>query len=75
MIIGEDTQIEAACNYIKILEKFYLANLRAEPGKTVLFPKSADIAGLIWERGGYIKVSPHRRSSLLNTKEDDIKTV
>ena len=75
IIIGGKTQLETAHNYIRILEKFYLANLRAEPGKTIIFPKSADIAGWIWERGGYIKVSLHRRSSLLNTKEEDIKTV
>ena len=75
VIIGGDTQSEAAHNYIKILEKLYLANLRAEPGKIIIFPKSADILGWIWEKGGFIKVSPHRRSSLLNTKEEDIKTV
>ena len=75
IIIGGDTQLEAAHIYIRILEKLYLANLRAEPGKTIIFPKSADISGWIWEKGGYIKVSPHRRSSLLNTREEDIKTV
>ena len=75
VIIGGDTQLEAAHNYIKILEKLYLANLRVEPGKTIRFSKSADISGWIWEKGGYIKVSMHRRSSLLNTKEEDIKTV
>ena len=75
MIIGGATQLEAAKNYIRILEKLYLANLRAEPHKTVIFPKSADISGWIWKRGGFISVSPHRRSSLLNTKEEDIKTV
>ena len=45
MIIGGATQLEAAKNYIQILEKLYLANLRAEPHKTVIFPKSADISG------------------------------
>ena len=75
VIIGGDTQLEAARNYIGILEKLYLANLRAEPGKTIIFPKSADISGWIWEKGGFLKVSPHCRSSLLNTKEEDIKTV
>ena len=45
MIIGGATQLEAAENYIRILEKLYLANLRAEPHKTVIFPKSADISG------------------------------
>ena len=75
VIIGGDTQLEGAQNYNRILKKLYLANLRAEPNKTVIFPESADIVGWIWERGGYIKVSPHRRSSLLNIKEEDIKTV
>ena len=75
IIIGGDNQLEAAKNYIRVLEKLHLANLRAEPGKTVIFPKSADISGWVWEKGGFLKVSPHRRSSLLNTKEEDIKTV
>ena len=75
IIIGGQTQLEAAQNYIRILEKFYLANLRAEPEKTIIFPKTADISGWIWEKGGYISVSPHRRNSLINTKEEDIKTV
>merc|ERR1711867_351277 len=46
-----------------------------KPGKTIIFPKSADISGWVWEKGRFLKVSPHRRSSLLNTKEEDIKTV
>ena len=67
--------MEAAQNYVKILEELYLVNLRAEPEKTIIFPKSADISGWIWEKGGFIKVSPHRRNSLINTKEEDLKTV
>ena len=67
--------LEAAQNYIKILEKFYLSNLRVEPEKTIIFPKTADISGWIWEKGGYISVSPHHRNSLINTKEEEIKTV
>ena len=75
IIVGGATQIEAARNYILILEKLHLANLRAEPNKTLIFPKSTDIAGWIWHEGGYISVSPHRRSSLMNTKEEDITKV
>ena len=59
IIIGGNSQLEAAQNYIRILEKLYQANLRAEPEKTIIFPKSADISGWIWEKGGFIKVSPH----------------
>ena len=46
-----------------------------EPNKTIFFPKSADIAGWIWQEGGFLSVSPHRRSSLLNTKEEHITKV
>ena len=75
IIIGGATQLEAARNYILILQKLHLANLRVEPNKTLTFPKSADIAGWIWHEGGYISVSPQRRSSLINTKEKDITKV
>merc|ERR1711867_227582 len=70
IIIGGDDQYDCAKNYVRILEKLFLANLRAEPGKTIIFPKSVDISGWVWEKGGFLKVSPHRRSSLLNTKEE-----
>ena len=36
IIIGGQTQLEAAQNYIRILEKFYLANLRAKPEKIII---------------------------------------
>ena len=75
IIIGGQDQLEAAKNYIQILEKFHLSNLRAEPEKTIIFPETADISGWIWKKGGYISVSPHRRNSLINTEEDDIQTV
>ena len=75
IIIGGQDQLEAARNYIRILEKFDLSNLRAEPEKTIIFPEKADISGWIWEKGGFISVSPHRRNSLINTKEEDIRTV
>ena len=72
IIIGGQDQMEAINNYIQILEKFHLSNLRAEPEKTIIFPETADISGWVWKKGGYISVSPHRRNSLINTEEDDI---
>ena len=39
IIVGGNTQLEAATNYIKIIEKLFLANLRVEPTKTLIFPK------------------------------------
>ena len=38
IIIGGATQLEAARNYILVLEKLHLANLRVEPNKTLIFP-------------------------------------
>ena len=58
IIIGGDTQEQTIKNYAHILEKLYLANMRVEPGKTIIFPKSVDIAGWIWENG-HLSVSPH----------------
>ena len=62
IIIG-DTQAQAANNYIRVLHKLFLANLRVEPQKVIIFPESADIAGWIWKKGGTLSVSPHRKNS------------
>ena len=75
IIIGGQTQVEAIKNYLHIIHKLYLANLRIEPSKTHIFPQTADLAGWYWKQGGFIEPSPHRRSSLLNTREEDIKKV
>ena len=61
VIIGGQTQIEAARNYVRVLRKLSLTNLKAEPEKINIFPVSADIAGWYWKRGGYLSVSPHRQ--------------
>ena len=50
IVIGGDTQLEAAQNYARLLNKLHLANLRVEPQKVVIFPDSADIAGWIWKK-------------------------
>ena len=42
IIIGGDTQLQTANNYIRILNKLELANLQAKPQKVVLFPESAE---------------------------------
>ena len=75
IIIGGDTQIQAANNYICVLHTLFLANLRVEPQKVVIFPESTDIAGWIWKKGGTLSVSPHRKNSLMNMKEHNITKV
>ena len=75
IIIGGDNRLEAAKNYIWILEKMSLANMKVEPNKTIIFLKSVNIAGWIWQQGGFLSLSPHRKSSLINTKEEEITKV
>ena len=62
-------------NYIRVLSKLDLANLRVEPQKVNIFPESVDIMGWIWKRGGYLSVSLHRRNSLMNVRQDNISKV
>ena len=49
--------------------------MKITPEKTHIFPKSVDVLGWIWKQGGFLKPSPHRTSSLHNTKVNDIKKV
>merc|ERR1712240_880901 len=75
IIIGGNTQTQSANNYIRVLHKLFLANLRVEPLKVIIFPESADIAGCIWKKGGTLSVSPHRKNSLINMEEHSITKV
>ena len=75
LIIGGDNQEDAARNYIRILHKFHLANLKVEPEKTNIFPDSCDVAGWIWKKGGFLEVLPHRKSSILTARQDQITKV
>ena len=72
IVIGGDTQLQAAHNYVSVLNKLHLANLRVEPRKVVIFPESTDIAGWIWKKGGTLTVSPHRKNSLTTIKQQNI---
>ena len=75
VVVGGDTQLEAAENYFKVLTKLFNANLKITPEKTHIFPESADILGWVWRQGGHLEASPHRKFALCNTKREDIKTV
>ena len=75
IVIGGENQMEAARNYVRVLQKLDLANLKVEPQKVNIFPESADIAGWVWCRGGYLTVSPHQQNSLKNVRQDSIKKV
>ena len=75
VVVGGDTQEEAAANYYRVLSKLHLANIKITPDKTTIFPKSADILGWVWKEGGYLEASEHRKFALTNTKVEDIKKV
>ena len=75
LYIGGETQVETATNYTRILAKMKNANLKIAPEKAFIFPKSVDVLGWVWTRGGFLKPSSHRTSSLLNTTTEDIKKV
>ena len=61
-----------AANYIRILKKIALADLKVSPAKTKIFPQDASMLGWVWKMGGYLEASPHRKCSLVNAKEEDI---
>ena len=75
VVVGGKTKEEAAINYIRVLGKLHDANLKVTPEKTVIFPKSTEMLGWIWEEGGRLKANPHRTLALSNTRIEDIKTV
>ena len=43
IVIGGDSQMEAARSYIRVLRKLDLANLKVEPQKVNIFPQSAQL--------------------------------
>ena len=64
VVVGGKTKEEAAINYIRVLGKLHDANLKVTPEKTVIFPKSTEMLGWIWEEGGRLKANPHRTLAL-----------
>ena len=75
IMIGGDTQLETAKNYIRVLQKLALANVCIKPQKFVIILESANIAGWIWKKGGFLSVSPHRKNALMNMREHNISKV
>ena len=67
--IGGDTQEETAANYITILQKLSLTNLKLISKKTYIFPTQADILGWVWRQGGKLEPSPHRKNALSNIRQ------
>ena len=64
--LGGNTEQETAGNYKRVIEKLAKANMKIMPEKT------ADILGWVWQEGGQLSASPHRKLALINTKIEDI---
>ena len=62
IVIGGVDQEQAFETYKQIIYKCDKANLKVEPARTHMFPDSADIAGWIWKKGGFLQVLPHRKT-------------
>ena len=60
LIIGGDSQREAAHRYVRVIHKLHLANLKVELEKTSIFSESCDMGGWVWKTGGFLEPSPHR---------------
>ena len=56
-------------------KNFIWQTWRLHQKKTHIFPKQADVLGWVWEQGGFLKASPHRKLALTNTTVNDIKKV
>ena len=72
---GGETLDEAIENFDNLLTTINNNNLKLSPAKTVLFPKQVDILSWVWNQGGYLSPSPHRRQALADTTTDNITTI
>lgn len=72
LIIGGDNQREAAHNYKTNIYKLFLANIKVEPEETKIIPECCDITSWVWRKGGILEASLHRKSSILNTRQDHV---
>ena len=75
LFIGGETVEEALKNFEEMLQVCDENNLKLSPSKTIMFPISVDIMSWIWNQGGTLSPSPHRKKALSMITESDLKTV
>ena len=66
---------EAITNFELLVTTLNNNNLKISPSKTYLFPKQVDILSWVWNQGGYLTPSPHRKQALADIATEDIKTI
>ena len=75
-IFAGGTDIEEAINNFGLLiTTLNKNNLKISPSKTVLFPSQVDILSWVWNEGGYLSPSPHRKQALADMTTESITTV
>ena len=75
LFIGGESVEEALQNFHEMLQVCDENNIKLSPSKTIMFPTSVDIMSWIWNQGGTLSPSPHRKKALAKITENDLKTV
>ena len=75
LFIGGKDIDEATKNWQTVLQTLAKANIKLSPKKTVIFPESVDILSWVWNQGGELTPSPHRKQALSAVRSEDIKVV
>ena len=72
---GGNTIDDAINNFQRIITTLNNNNLKISPGKTVIFPKQVDILSWVWNQGGFLTPSPHRKQALSLVTTEQISTI
>ena len=75
LFVGGNSIDEALNNWSSVLTALKKANIKLSPKKTVIFPKSVDILSWVWNEGGILSPSAHRRQALGQVEHEQIKLV
>jgi len=75
MFTGGETIEDAIQNFKELMNILQANNLKISASKTVLFPKQVDILSWVWNQGGFLSPSPHRKQALADVHPEHIKTI
>ena len=64
LFVGGTSVTEALSNWSTVLQALGRCNIKLSPKKTVIFPKSVDILSWVWNEGGILTPSAHRKQAL-----------
>lgn len=72
---GGNTIDQALDNFNNVIQRLNTCNLKLSPEKTYIFPNSVDILSWVWNIGGILSPSAHRKKALALTDQESIKTI